>query len=71
MLEDKEKNTSAAEEKAPAVVGQLKVSNDLLDFSSLAKKSAKKKECPNDGTCTKDDENLTPRQRAILARKNK
>lgn len=72
MLDDKSKNTeaNAAEEEqaAPAVVGQLSVSNDLLDFSSVAsKREAKKRECAINGDC----EGLTKREKAILARKKK
>lgn len=73
MLEDKSKNVDAQkqeaeEESAPAVVGQLSVSNDLLDFSSVAsKREAKKRECAISGDC----EGLTPREKAILARKKK
>ncbi|QJG66851.1 hypothetical protein [Mycoplasma phocoenae] len=55
------------EQSAPAVVGEIKVSNDLLDFSSLKPKKAKK-EC--EGACSNDKE-LTPRQKAILERQNK
>ncbi|VEU77883.1 hypothetical protein [Mycoplasmopsis columbinasalis] len=70
MLDEKELNKNAASEQAaPAVVGQLSVSNELLDFSGLAKKSSKKKECLLDGKC--EDNELTPRERAILARKKK
>ncbi|WP_029513233.1 hypothetical protein [Mycoplasmopsis primatum] len=53
---------------APAVVGQLKVSNDLLDFSAYAAKPSKKTEKECDKECG-DDSKLTPRERAIKARK--
>ncbi|MGY5139518.1 hypothetical protein [Mycoplasmopsis gallinarum] len=69
MIEDFAKKCGSKEEEgAPAVVGQLKVSNDLLDFSALAQtnKKAKAKE-----EITEDNANLTPRERAILARINK
>ncbi|TQC51533.1 hypothetical protein E1I18_01935 [Mycoplasmopsis mucosicanis] len=54
------------EESAPAVVGQISVSNELLDFT--IKKPAKKCESKCDD---KKDPNcgLTPREKAIQERK--
>ncbi|WP_036450718.1 hypothetical protein [Mycoplasmopsis opalescens] len=60
---DKEKE-QVGNQAAPAVVGTLQVSDEILDFSSLSvKKSCKKSECAK-----KADDNLTPRERAILER---
>lgn len=78
MLDNKNKKVEeSAPSKAPAVVGLLKVSDELLDFSSCSVKA-----CPSDCNCkccqekkafeeAKADggKNLSPRERAILARK--
>ncbi|WP_240337678.1 hypothetical protein [[Mycoplasma] gypis] len=66
MAEDIKK-PAVEEEGAPAVVGQLSVSNDLLDFSQFASKKTKKCE---KSACSANAE-LTPRERAILERKQK
>ncbi|WP_438341540.1 hypothetical protein [Mycoplasma sp. 3341] len=68
-MADENKKPQVEEQDAPAVVGQLQVSNDLLDFSMFSKKP---KKC--DGECSaqsKDEAQLTPRERAILERKQK
>ncbi|MCS4536571.1 MULTISPECIES: hypothetical protein [unclassified Mycoplasma] len=57
-------NEEKKEQGAPAVVGQIKVSDEMLDFSSFKKATknvAPKKEEVKDG-------DLTPRERAILER---
>ncbi|MGX9358268.1 ATP-dependent zinc metalloprotease FtsH [Mycoplasma sp. 128] len=56
-----------AEDSAPAVVGQLKVSNDVLDFSMFSKKSSESKKEEK----VLDENNLTPREKAILERRKK
>ncbi|WP_029608622.1 hypothetical protein [Mycoplasma simbae] len=59
------------QESAPAVVGQIKVSNELLDFSCFNKKRTCKKD---DAKCieeAKSECELTPREKAILERKAK
>ncbi|QJR44278.1 hypothetical protein [Mycoplasma miroungirhinis] len=73
MLDSKDvqDNKNSEEENAPAVVGTLTVSNELLDFSFCNKSN--KTECKID-TKNKDEcacGDLTPRQRAILERKQK
>ncbi|MCU4116928.1 hypothetical protein N8G13_00410 [Mycoplasma zalophi] len=70
MLDPKDvKDANAPEEEgAPAVVGTLKVSNDLLDFSAFSK--TKKTESKQEAKA-EDEGNLTPRQKAILERKRK
>ncbi|MBZ4195251.1 hypothetical protein [Mycoplasma tauri] len=64
MTEENKKNENT-EDSAPAVVGQIKVSNELFDVSTLIKKSSKKENTLS----SKDDEKLTPRERAIKARR--
>lgn len=56
------------EEGAPAVVGQLQVSDDLLDFTCFTK--TKKCDGPKCEVEVEDCK-LTPRQKAILERKMK
>ncbi|QBF34682.1 hypothetical protein EG856_01975 [Mycoplasmopsis phocirhinis] len=58
-------NEEKKEQAAPAVVGQISVSDELLDFSSFKKSTSsaapKKEEKVMEG-------DLTPRERAILER---
>lgn len=80
-MSDKQKDKNAEPEKAPAVVGQLSVSNEVIDFNNLSK-TIKSKRAQAKNTCAKDCEdckdcsscdecnsNLTAREKAILARK--
>ncbi len=64
-----EEKSSFKKADAPAVVGQIQVSDELLDFSAFAKPKKKETSCKESGACSKDEENLTPRERAIRARK--
>ncbi|MBN0919527.1 ATP-dependent zinc metalloprotease FtsH [[Mycoplasma] gypis] len=65
--EVKEKTEEKQDDEAPAVVGQLSVSNESLDFSSLATKTTKR----NKREISEEQKNLTPRERAILERRKK
>ncbi|VEU60451.1 Uncharacterised protein [Mycoplasmopsis bovigenitalium] len=58
-------NEEKKQESAPAVVGLIKVSDELLDLSSF-KKPTKKTEPVAD--VVKKDGELTPREKAILER---
>ncbi|MBU4689613.1 MULTISPECIES: hypothetical protein [Mycoplasma] len=61
-MSDKDKE----QESAPAVVGIIKVSDELLDFSSFKKT---KKSCEGPKCESKKEGELTPREKAILERK--
>ncbi|QSF13742.1 hypothetical protein [Mycoplasma sp. Mirounga ES2805-ORL] len=68
MAEEKKKD-EVVQEKAPAVVGLLKVSDETLNFDQfVSKKVCAKKNAAKDKN---DNSNLTPRERAILERKKK